>query len=128
MEAIPKKILVVDDDEDIILTIKEGIESLTGKYQVYGVRTGEDCIGVLKKGIKPDLIILDVMLPQMDGWQTYSCLRENKDWYDIPVIFLTALDDETTMRKGMKTDAFCLKKPFEIGQLKEIIDNCLDPV
>ena len=123
-----KKILIVDDDSDIIFTIKNGIGNLTGKYEIMGVNSGEECISSLQKGFMPDLIILDIMMPNMNGWETYDYIKNNREWCDIPVVFLTALDDQKTMKRGMKTDAFCVRKPFEMKRLKEIIDSVLDPL
>lgn len=90
-----------------------------------GVNSGRECFECLEKGVRPDLILLDIMLPEMDGWRIYDFLKENDNWNNIPVVFLTALDDEKTMKKGMKTDAYCVRKPFHMKRLKEVLDEIL---
>ena len=125
MNKITKKIMVVDDDPDVIISIKTGLLTLSQNYEVMGVNSGIQCLEYLENGVRPDIILLDIMMPEMDGWQTYDFLKQNKDWSDIPVVFLTALDDEKTMNKGMETDAYCIRKPFQMKRLKEILDEIL---
>lgn len=126
MGNIPKKILVVDDEPDIIYSIEVGITRLTNKYHIIGVNSGRECIELLKQGNKPDIIILDIMMPDMNGFQVLDVLKTNREWKDIPVIFLTALDDSKTMEKGIETNSYCIKKPFDIGELKATIDKVLE--
>lgn len=124
-DKITKKIMIVDDDSDIIYSIKAGLSTLSQKYEVMGVNSGRECFEHLEKGMKPDLILLDIMLPEMDGWQIYDFLKESEHWNNIPVVFLTARDDEKTMKKGMETDSYCVRKPFQMKRLKEILDEIL---
>jgi len=126
MGNMPKEILVVDDEPDIIYSIKVGITRLTTKYDIVGVKSGRECIELLKQGNKPDVIILDIMMPDMNGFQVLDILKTNREWTDIPVIFLTALDDSKTMEKGIETNSYCIKKPFKIEELKETIDKVLE--
>ena len=126
MGNIPKKILVVDDEPDIIYSIEVGVTRLTTKYDIVGVNSGRECIKLLKQGNKPDLIILDIMMPGMNGFQVLDVLKTNREWKDIPVIFLTALDDIKTMEKGIETNSYCIKKPFRMAELKATIDKVLD--
>jgi len=123
---IPKTILVVDDEPDIIYSIEVGITKLTTKYDIIGVNSGRECIELLKQGNKPDIIILDIMMPNMNGFQVLDVLKTNREWKDIPVIFLTALDDSETMEKGIETNSYCIRKPFRIEELKATIDKVLE--
>ena len=121
-----KKIMVMDDDTDIILSIKEGLEYLSNRYEIIGVSSGLECFEALKKGDIPDLILLDIMMPEMDGWQVYKILKESRDWSSTPIIFVTALKDEKTYERGLKTDVYCIRKPIEMRELKERIDEVLE--
>jgi len=125
-EKITHKILVVDDEADVIYAIKVGLPRLSNKYNIHGVNSGRECIELLKQGRRPDVIILDIMMPDMTGFQVLDILKTNREWKDIPVIFLTALDDQKTMQKGIETNSYCIKKPFKIQELKETIDKVLE--
>lgn len=117
--------MVVDDDPDVILTIEQGLNRLTNNYRITSATNGQECIEKLNQNLIPDLIILDIMMPGMDGWETFDMIEANADWSKIPIIFLTALDDHKTMEKGIKTGSYCIKKPFNIKQLKDLIDRVL---
>lgn len=119
------KILVVDDDPDVITSIKIGLNKLSRKYDIIGANSGVECIKLLKLGAKPDVILLDIMMPKMNGWEVYDYMQKKKEWSEIPVIFVTALDDQKTLQKGMETNSYCIKKPFNLGELKEKIERVL---
>ena len=74
----------------------------------------------------PDIIILDIMMPDMTGFQVLDIIKTNREWKNIPVVFLTALDDSKTIQKGIETDSYCIKKPFKMEELKETIDKVLE--
>lgn len=81
-----RHILVVDDDK-LILKVAEDI--LEGSYQVSGVRSGEEALAFLET-FSPDLILLDLHMPGMDGRETMNRIMNNRQWKNIPIIFLTA--------------------------------------
>jgi len=118
-------IMVVDDEPAVITTIKQGFDMLTDRYKVLGVNSGKECIEILKEGGKPDIILLDIMMPDLDGWQVYDILKKNEEWSEIPVIFITAKDDEETIKKGIETNTYCVRKPFKIKELKDKIERVL---
>lgn len=117
--------MVVDDDPDVITTIRLGLDKLSKKYRVTGVNSGKECIETLQAGEIPDIILLDIMMPDIDGWQVYKHLQKNEIWSDIPIIFVTAKDDEETMKKGIQTNTYCVKKPFEMKELQDVIERVL---
>lgn len=103
-------ILVVDDDAS---NLKMASHILSGeKMRVSCLKSGEDALRFLQ-GNRPDLILLDIHMPGMDGFDTLAAIREDKDTAGIPVIFLTADDDSKTETKGLKAGAMdFIKKPF----------------
>lgn len=103
-------ILVVDDDTS---NLKMASRILKGEgMRVSCLKSGEDTIKFLKEN-RPDLILLDIHMPGMDGFETIAAVKENKETADIPVIFLTADDDSETEARGLKAGAMdFLKKPF----------------
>lgn len=82
-----KKILVIDDDEFVGYLVKYSLES-SGKYEVLYFTNGEDGI-MMAKRMKPDLILLDILMPNMSGTDVIEQLLEDQNTKDIPVIFLT---------------------------------------
>ena len=100
MEKKLGKILVVDDEKDIIQIVKYNLE-LNG-YEVDIAENGVDAISKAKS-FKPDLILLDIMMPHKDGIQTCIELRANSEYDDTLIIFLTAKSDEQSEIKGLES-------------------------
>ena len=123
-EKMVKKIMVVDDNPDIILSIKNGLEDSI-EYKVIGADSGEKCLELLETEI-PDLILLDIMMPNMSGWETYDKLKDNVAWGKIPIVFLTARTDKIARDAGDFLGEDYIEKPFEINNVMERIDKILD--
>lgn len=102
MEALPVKILIVDDEPDIIEFIGYNLKS-----KGFVTSTAKDGVEALRKAkdFRPDLILLDVMMPNKDGIQTLKEIRQMPEFDDTAVIFLTALSDERSEIEGLKTGA-----------------------
>jgi len=120
-----KKILVVDDNPDVIFSVRSGLEDFTKDYIVVGAESGEKCLELLKTEA-PDLILLDIMMPEMSGWKTFDKIRENFSWRTIPIVFLTARTDSVAKNAGGFLGEDYIEKPFEIENLKERIDEILN--
>ncbi len=122
-----KKIMIVDDEKDQIYVIKASFKNLYGnKYTILSAESGEQCFELLNTQEKPDLILLDIMMPRMNGWEVFDRLRANPQWKDIPIIFLTARTDEFAEHAGALIAEDYIKKPVEIKELKTRIDNVLN--
>jgi putative two-component system response regulator len=120
-----KNILVVDDDSSVRYTVKNGIE-LYDNYKVTTVESGIKCLDILRNNQIPDLILLDVMMPEMSGWKTFDKIKENEMWRDIPIIFLTARTDRVAKHAGGFLAEDYIEKPTKIPELKERIDKVLN--
>ncbi len=120
-----KKIMVVDDDPSVRITIKEGLENLSQEYEVISIENGEQCFNCLKNNQLPDLILLDIMMPDMDGWQVLNRLRDNNEWSKIPIVFLTAKTDDFSKTFGKTVSEDYIEKPFIMSDLKQRIDMVL---
>ena len=109
-DAMNDWILVVDDDTS---NLKMASYILGGaQMRVSCLKAGGDAVRFLQEN-RPDLILLDVHMPGMDGFQTMQAIRENETAADIPVIFLTADDDSDTEKRGLELGAQdFIKKPF----------------
>lgn len=102
MQELPEKILIVDDEPDIIEFISYNLKSKG--YLVETANNGAEAIRKAKT-FRPDLILLDMMMPVKDGLTTLKELRIMPDFEEIPVIFLTALRDEKSEITGLQTGA-----------------------
>jgi DNA-binding response OmpR family regulator len=120
-----KTILVVDDFQDIIISVKCVLEDATKEYQVIGVDSGEKCLQVLQGDLLPDLILLDIMMPGMSGWDVAARIKENDRWSTVPIVFLTALGDEMSAGMGLLASEDYIVKPFDIVELKECVKRIL---
>lgn len=109
MDKVRKTIFLVDDD---ITNLTIGKKTLSGHYNVFTLNSGQVMLDMLENLI-PDLILLDVNMPEMDGHEAMRRLKSNRDTAHIPVIFLTALSDEAMELKGLSLGAIdYIAKPF----------------
>ena len=108
---MPKeKILIVDDEEDILSLVEYNLRK--EGYRTIGVKTGEAALQLVEEET-PDLIILDLMLPEMDGLEVCRILKSNENTSDIPIIMLTAKGEETDIVVGLEIGADdYVTKPF----------------
>jgi len=121
-----KKILVVDDEKDQLFVIEQAFKELySDEYEVISARSGKECLKILKKTI-PDVIVLDLMMPQMSGWEVFDKLKENASWKSIPVIILTARTDGFAERAGELIAQDYIKKPIDMQEFKSRIDMVLE--
>jgi CheY-like chemotaxis protein len=117
--------MIVDDEPDQIIAVKQTLESLDDEYDVVGAESGEKCFEFLTDDDRPDLILLDIMMPEMSGWEVFDKLKEHPVWKDIPVVFLTARTDDLSRKAGGFLGEDYIEKPFEVRDLKERIDKIL---
>jgi two-component system, OmpR family, response regulator len=118
-------VLVVEDDADIQKVIRMSLK-MRGVTEIVVVDNGTDCINRLS-GFTPDVILLDVMMPHLDGYETCRRLKESLATRAIPVVFLTARVQKADRERGMKLGAAgYLTKPFDPMTLHDQIVAVLD--
>jgi CheY-like chemotaxis protein len=120
-----KRILVVDDEQDCLFSVKQILEGKNSNYIVICASNGMDCLKELEKTTLPDLIILDIMMPDIDGWTLYNKIKTHPFWNKIPIIFLSALPNEIDEKEKNKLVVEYIKKPFEIDELIKCVENVL---
>ena len=118
--------MVVDDDVGVIYTIKRGMEDLDKDYKITTANSGEECLELLKNNQIPDLILLDIMMPGISGWELYKKIKENEMWKNIPVVFLTARTDRIAKEAGGFLAEDYIEKPFKVPELKVRIEKILN--
>ena len=122
---MPKKILIVDDEPSIIVPVQFLMEQ--NGYDVMVAFSGEEAMEIITDK-KVDLILLDIMLPVIDGFEVCQRVRENPQWNKIKIILLTALGSDANVEKGLAlgADAY-ITKPFSnvdiVEQVKELLEN-----
>jgi len=119
-----KKILIIDDEKDFSYFLKFNLE-LIKKFKVYTANNGKAGIKLARRK-KPDLIILDIMMPGIDGFAVLESLKENLKTTAIPVVMMTALDQDEPREKACglySCDYFT--KPVEIEKLITGINQIL---
>lgn len=102
MDPKGKRILVADDEPDILEII--GYNLRTEGYEVFTAKDGEDAL-VKAKSLKPDIILLDVMMPHRTGMEVCKALRSMPSFHDTLIVFLTALNDEISHVRGLEFGA-----------------------
>ena len=119
--AMPEKILVVDDDEDVLLFISILLQQ--SGFEVIKARAAQDGLKLAQEQ-KPDLVLLDIMMPGMDGWEVSRRLREKSD---VPIVFVTAKASAEDRMKGMEMGDDYVVKPFDAHELVARIREQLQP-
>ena len=118
-----KKIVVVDDDQDILYTIEKVIEYYRD-YKITTLDNGKKLFESLKKE-SPNLIILDITMPDMNGWDIHGKLKSKIEWRNIPIIFISSVVDDKSIRKANVIGDDFIEKPFENNKLLLRIDKFL---
>ena len=122
-EQATRRILVADDDPVIVRLLQVNFK-LEG-YDVETAAHGEEALQKARE-LQPALILLDVMMPGLDGWEVARRLKDDDATKDIPVFFLSARAQEEDRRKGLElgvTDY--VTKPFDPGELVGLVARCL---
>lgn len=119
------RILLVED-QPLIAALESRVLEDAG-YSTRVVTNGREALDLLRQGEwRPDLILLDVMMPVMDGHEMLAAISEEPDWSTVPVIMMTALDDAADVLKAMRSGAvdYCTK-PFDPQDLVETVGRHL---
>ena len=120
-----KKLLLIDDDETH-LSIAENI--LKSEYETVTVKSGKEALDSLWSGYRPEIILLDISLPTMDGWDTYNKIKEISTQYVIPMAFLISESEKSSLNDSPRIGVSdYILKPFIredlLFRVKTIIEN-----
>ena len=118
-----KRILIVDDEPDIVKTTKYLLES--EGYEVFSADSGEDGLEKLKE-VRPNLVLLDLRLPDMSGFQMTTKMRSIDEYKNIPVIVISGMDDLVSKHIAAKHETLgFITKPIDTERLKHYIKDLL---
>jgi len=116
-----KRILIIDDEEDFSKLVKKNIEK-NEEYEVETAANGEEGIKLVQ-GLKPDLVLLDIIMPGMDGADVVAAIRNDITIKDTPVVFLTSIvrEEESSSQPSFTSGYAILAKTATIGELMDCI-------
>jgi two-component system, OmpR family, response regulator len=118
------KILIVDDDEDILTISKFSLSALP-ELEVHCVMSGEEAVKESAR-LLPDLILLDMMMPKMDGLATLKAIRLIPSCLETPIVFFTAFSQSQDLEKILQLGVIdVIEKPFDPMQFPDIIQKLL---
>jgi two-component system response regulator VicR len=118
------RVLVIEDELEMINMIKIILESKN--FEVIGAVGGKEGLNAIREH-KPDLLLLDLMMPEVDGWEVYRQMKADSELKDIPVVVVTAKSQQIDRVLGLriaKVDDY-ITKPFEPGDLIESVNRVL---
>jgi len=117
---MPKKVLIADDSM-MMRSIIKNFASKSGKELIFvEANNGKEAVEKYNAE-KPDLVFMDIMMPEMNGWELSMKLKADKKTSVIPIVFLTCLDDPACKRMGLTFGTDYLQKPFNARQLYDAI-------
>jgi len=117
-----RKILIVDDEADFLYFVKANLE-LARDYKIISAKSGQEGIDSAASQ-NPDIILLDIILPDIDGLEVLDRVKKNPKTAFIPVIMLTAIKDDASVLKAKAGGAAeYISKPFTVQELLDVIDR-----
>ena len=121
LNCMKNKILIVDDEPNIVMSLEYTFKKQD--FEVFIARDGSEALEILKHEI-PNVVLLDIMMPNVDGYQTLQKIKENESLKDTKVVFLTAKHKASDIEKGLKLGADkYLTKPFSV---KKIVSEIME--
>jgi len=117
--------MIVDDSKVMGMTTKKSLEEISPEYAIIYVNSGEICLNVLEYN-HFDLVLLDIEMPEMNGWQVFKTMKQHNKLKSIPVAFLTGREDDYSKALGKLLGDAYLEKGLGIKELKEKIEVLLN--
>ena len=118
-----KKIVIVDDEPNIVMTLEYTFKR--NNFEVYIARDGSEALEIMNTVI-PDVVMLDIMMPKVDGYETLKQIKEDDQLKHTKVVFLTAKNKASDIEKGLKLGADkYLTKPFSIKKIVSEINELI---
>lgn len=118
-----KKLLIVDDEPNIVMSLEYAFQKQG--YHVFIARDGSEALVIMEKEI-PDVVVLDIMMPQVDGYETIQVIKNNPAYAKSKIIFLSAKSKPADVEKGLSLGAdLYFTKPFSVKKLIDAVDNLI---
>ncbi|WP_291869923.1 response regulator [Maribacter sp.] len=118
-----KKILLVDDEPNIVMTLEYAFKKQD--YEVFIARDGSEALEIVNTSV-PDVVLLDIMMPNVDGYQTLKHIKSKANLKNTKIVFLTAKNKSSDIEKGLQLGADkYLTKPFSVKKIVSEINDLL---
>ncbi|MEM8937733.1 MAG: response regulator [Bacteroidota bacterium] len=118
-----RKILIVDDEPNIVMSLEYAFKKKD--FEVFIARDGTEALEIARKQ-RPNIVLLDIMMPKMDGYETLKQIRSNKDLNGTKVVFLSAKSKMADVKKGLKLGADSyVTKPFSVKKVIADIEEMI---
>jgi len=120
-----KRILIADDEPTIVDLIREILQEGSNKYQIESAIDGAETLHKVET-FKPDLLILDIKMPKLDGFEVCRRLKGNPTTKDIPILVITGFAGKNSQEKMLELGAnHCLMKPLRIDELRDWVERLI---
>ncbi len=118
-----KKLLIVDDEPNIVMSLEYAFQKQG--YHVFIARDGGEALVIMEREI-PDIVVLDIMMPQVDGYQTIKTIKSNPSYAKAKIIFLSAKSKAADIEKGLSLGAdMYFTKPFSVKKLITAVEELI---
>jgi DNA-binding response OmpR family regulator len=120
-----KKILMIDDDEIHLMTAELFLKD---EHEVYKMKSGDEALGYFNNNNEfvPDLILLDIIMPNMDGWETFKKIKAIDKLKNVPIVFITSVMGENEKKRAFKMGIVdYIIKPFNMVEVKHHVNELL---
>lgn len=118
-----RKILIVDDEPNIVMTLEYAFKK--NNFEVFIARDGSEALQILESQT-PNVVLLDIMMPNVDGYETLKLIKQNQQLQNTKVIFVTAKNKASDIEKGLKLGANkYITKPFSIKKILSEVQELL---
>ncbi len=126
-KARPIRLLLVEDDENDIRITKRALRTTKTHFDMDVVHNGQECLDYLHQGGDPDLILLDMNMPVMDGHETLAALKADDRYKGIPVVVLTTSEADQDIARAYTAQAACyIVKPVEFPKFEKVVQTIED--
>ncbi|GHV85123.1 hypothetical protein AGMMS50230_07310 [Spirochaetia bacterium] len=119
-----KRILLIDNNELHLLSAEK---MLKNEYNIFIAKSGKEAMDYFIRGLFPDIVLLDIVMPQIDGWETFNRIRAMSFLKDVPILFLKSLNDSSEKKRAVEMGlAEYISKPYKKDDLKNRIKKYLE--
>jgi DNA-binding response OmpR family regulator len=119
------RVMIMDDNPDVVETVKAIFRQREPDIEVIGATSGQEALSIMHES-PPDLVLIDIMMPEVDGWDVMVEMQKDPKLKNVPIIYLTAKTDDTSKMMGEMTSEDYITKPFDNEDLVRRVKKVLE--